>query len=60
MSDVSDHLNDDADALDEVAAAADYLAGLVQGDEDNKTRIQGEAKILRAWADLCRTVADGA
>lgn len=60
MPTVAEQLDADADALTRVAAAADYLAGLVQGDEDNQQRIRAEANVLRAWADLCRLVAASA
>lgn len=57
MSEASDQLNADADALDRTAAAAEWIAGLNE-DEVEKARVQGEAQILRNWAGLCRVIAE--
>lgn len=60
MSENGDKLNRDAEALDEVAGAADYLAGLAEGDEDKRASIHADAATLRRWAGLCRSVAASA
>lgn len=47
----------DADALDGVADAADYLAGLAsESDPAHAAKVKEEAGVLRRWADLCRAV----
>lgn len=48
----------DAEALDNVAAAARYLAGVAESNDPQEVdRIVTEATTIKAWADLCREVA---
>jgi len=47
-----------ADALDEEATAADYLAGLAEaeGDSTKAAEISGDAATMRRWATLNRDI----
>ena len=53
------HLLALADALEEEAAAADYLGGLAvgTGDEDKVQSCREDAATMRRWAELNRTIS---